>query len=140
MVCVDDGRLHHADGGGIAPKRGVAEGVRHVGSFGDGPTYLFGEATNFWLATTGQGPIHAFNFPSHLLEVQIQDGGRAEVHYRMDSSISSASGVVGTVEGSGTLDVVSDPTLGTSPMEASGENIVLVCLEENPPEQCESFN
>ena len=111
-----------------------------VGSFGDGPTYLFGEATNFWLATTGQGPIHAFNFPSHLLEVQIQDGGRAEVHYRMDSSISSASGVVGTVEGSGTLDVVSDPTLGTSPMEASGENIVLVCLEENPPEQCESFN
>ena len=111
-----------------------------MGSFGDGPTYLFGEATIFWLATTGQGPINAFNFPSHLLEVQIQDGGSAKVHYRMDETLSSATGVVGVVEGSGTLDVVSDPTLGTSPIEASGENIVLVCLEENPPEQCESFN
>ena len=93
----------------------------------------------------GAGSIHAFEFPSHSIDVELMGEGDIDIYLQQQENELSPSGVFGILTGSGTLSIISDPTatVGSSPIEVSNSGtgtISLLCLEENPPEQCESFN
>ena len=124
--------------------RGSANSIS-VFNEGEGDTSLFGSATNLSLTTMGAGSIHAFEFPSHSIDVELMGEGDIDIYLQQQENELSPSGVFGILTGSGTLSIISDPTatVGSSPIEVSNSGtgtISLLCLEENPPEQCESFN
>ena len=69
--------------------------------------------------------------------------GDIDIYHQQQENGLSPSGVFGILTGSGTLSIISDPTVGSSLIEVSNSGtgiISLLCLEENPPEQCENFN
>lgn len=108
-----------------------------------GAIYLSGTAQNLSL-TSMRGSIYAYAFPSHYINAELLNDGNAEIHYRAPEDPNAPHGVYGAILGSGQLSIVSDPTMGSAfPLQIENEGegtFVLACEEENPPEQCDSFN
>lgn len=122
--------------------RGEANNM-FVFNSGTGDISFFGSAQQFSLTSMGGGTVHAFEFPAHSIDVEVFEQSSAEIHLLQDEDLTFLSGVFGMVGDGGQLSIISDPTPDTSLIEVNPSGtgtITLVCLEENPPEQCANFN